>query len=48
MSLIDLKAETKSNAHGFLFEATRVAGPEPMDRPNRIMLDSDTPRAKLR
>jgi hypothetical protein len=38
MSFIDLNGDINSKAQGFLFAATKVAGPEPIDLPNRIIL----------
>lgn len=48
MSLIDLNGDIRSRAPGFFYEATRVAGPEPIDLPNRIIELSGTPNTKVR
>ena len=35
--MIDIKGLMSSNAHGLRFDATSVAGPEPIDLPKRII-----------
>ena len=40
MSLIDLKGDIKSREHGLFLDAKCVAGPVPIDLPNRIIDDS--------
>ena len=44
MSRIDLKADINNKAHGFFWEATSVAGPDPIDLPNKMIELSSTPK----
>ncbi len=48
MSLIDLNADMSNRAHGLFYEATKLAGPDPIDRPKSIIFDSGIPYTIVR
>ena len=48
MALIDVNGDMRRRAHGFLKLAKRVAGPDPMDLPNKIIWSSLTPYFMVR
>ena len=43
MALIEVNGDMRRRAHGFLRLAKRVAGPDPIDLPNKIIWSSLTP-----
>ena len=45
ISLIEVNGDIKSNAQGFFLEASNVAGPVPIDLPNKMIFDSAIPCA---
>jgi len=48
ISLIDLNADIKSRAHGLFYDATKVAGPDPIDLPNNMIELSGTPKTTFK
>ncbi len=48
ISLIEVKGDISRSAPGWFFEAKYVAGPVPIDLPNKRMEDSGIPYTRVR